>query len=732
MAEQQLNEIQQKLFKLYSSTAPAAKHNALRITQELITLAQSKDVSRLKEKIAMCDEKQDVTNILFHHVLLLSVAEAAVNKHAYTGFLDEFEQIVTKEVKDKLSTGFDMCFVFTAHPTETQRQSFLPVLESILDNIDCPEKSVDAMKSLWLIPPVRSNKPTVLDEVLWCLEFARTSIWPALFKLQDEFKQRFDIKLPVSLGRWMGGDRDGNPFVDAEVLFESCRMSELALLDMFKDNEQISSRIKILKHCQYPNYPAAMDMSSVEMALRVRLAKSQLRVDLRQTSKMHRKLLQAMFPDLQLTEQALVAFLHNKANVPAQLEDAELIKEWQIFCLAARLPSYLKGCYIISMCHNVCDLLILHALMHTADIDDLPVVPLFETLEDLNRAPAIIQAYLQIGLPIKSLQVMLGYSDSAKDAGVFAANWAIWKATNNISTIARTHKVKLRFFHGRGGSSSRGGMRAINAIMSAPAGSFDGGFRLTQQGEVMRHKWGRVDDSLTVISRHMLAIAKAWQNNDGLPDEQMCKLMDKWASASAEHYQRVTRSDEFFDYMNKATPLQYLAELNIGSRPTHRSAKTSLEELRAIPWVFAWSQHRLMLTAWCGLAVVIENMTQAEFDHMMRWPFFKALIGLIEMSMSKACLDVAASYDAAGFDGVPPNIAAQLRDEFNRTTARLCELRGHDDLLSYAPKLKSQIKAREHYLLVLGLIGADAMKNGDKDVLLSAITASASGLKNAG
>ena len=421
------------------------------------------------------------------------------------------------------------------------------------------------------------------------------------------------------------------------------------------------------------------------------------------------------------------------------------------FRTAASLPRDTLGAYVISMASRPSDVLAVLALQVAAGVTPpLRVVPLFETVEFLRGAADTIGALLDIpdyrARVGDRVEIMIGYSDSAKDAGRLAAAWELYTAQERVVAACAARGVKLTLFHGRGGSVGRGGGPTHLAIQSQPPGSVDGTIRVTEQGEMVDAQFGLpeiADRTLEVYTTATLEASLA--PHPAVPAEWRT-LMQELADTSRSAYRRlVYDTPEFLEYFRLATPEQELGRLRIGSRPARRKAAGGVTSLRAIPWIFAWTQTRLMLPSWHGVGEALQDaIARGRLDTLglmyREWPFFRSTLDLVEMVLAKASPDIAAYYDARL---VPPRLltlGTALRQDLERTTDALLTVTGHDRLLTDNPVLRRSIDVRNPYVDPINLVQVELLSrlradNDDPallDAFLVTVNGVAAGMRNTG
>ena len=501
-----------------------------------------------------------------------------------------------------------------------------------------------------------------------------------------------------------------------------------------------------------------------------------LKLDIRQESGRHRQAISAITEYLGLgnfetwTEQARQNFLLQELQskrplLPKHLNEPKqsLIEHpdvQEVFAtmrtLAAQPPESL-GAYIISMAEYPSDVLAVLLLQKEAGIQQaLRVVPLFETLKDLDGAAETMNTLFNMHWYKQHIQgkheVMIGYSDSAKDAGFMSANWAQYRAQEELTAVAKKHALQLTLFHGRGGSISRGGAPTQQALFSQPPGSISGAIRVTEQGEMIRFKFGLEGIALQNLEIYTAATLEATLLPPPEPKQEWRDLMHRMTDLSVQVYRATVRDNpHFVQYLRTVTPELELQMLPLGSRPAKRNVGGGIESLRAIPWVFAWTQIRLMLPAWLGTGAAINQMiAQGQKplleDMLQHWPYFQTLIDMLEMVLSKSDSHVALYYEAHLTDDADLKVLGeQLRQRLQDAVETLLTLKGESKLLSSNEVLDQAMKVRKPYLLPLHLLQAELMKRRRRylaectaeqtpvdHALMVSIAGIAAGLRNTG
>lgn len=466
-----------------------------------------------------------------------------------------------------------------------------------------------------------------------------------------------------------------------------------------------------------------------------------LKLDIRQESGRHRQAISAITEYLGLgnfetwTEQARQNFLLQELqskrpllpkhlNEPAGslIEHPDVQEVFATMRTLAEQPSESLGAYIISMAEYPSDVLAVLLLQKEAGIEQaLRVVPLFETLKDLDGAAATMSTLFNMHWYKQHIQgkheVMIGYSDSAKDAGFMSANWAQYRAQEELTAVAQQHGVQLTLFHGRGGSISRGGAPTQQALFSQPPGSISGAIRVTEQGEMIRFKFGLEEIALQNLEIYTAATLEATLLPPPEPKQEWRDLMHQMTELSVQVYRQTVRENpHFVKYLRTVTPELELQMLPLGSRPAKRKVSGGIESLRAIPWVFAWTQIRLMLPAWLGtgaaLNEVLDQGQRNVLDEMLaEWPYFQTLIDMLEMVLSKADANVALYYEShLTQDEDLKVLGTELRQRLQDAVQTLLSLKGESKLLSSNGVLDQSMKVRKPYLLPLHLLQAELMK----------------------
>ena len=614
--------------------------------------------------------------------------------------LDKAE-LTADKVQDAVAK-LNIDLVLTAHPTEVTRRTLIHKHKELADCLqavhqeslsDVERKKVetriaDLIAQAWHTEEIRSVRPTPVDEARWGFSVIENSLWEAvpdfMRELDGRLNEDYDVSLPldsspVQFSSWMGGDRDGNPFVTSKVteqvlLLARKRAAKLFAIDldrlqvelsMYDCNEELRDKvgdanepyrallrplvnkfiatrdgiadylagknpdtsnwiesddelIEPLMLCYQSLIDCGMQVVANGLLLdTIRRARvfgiHLLRLDVRQDSERHADVFSELTRYLGLGDYAqwseadkqafLLRELGSKRPLfPAQWDASDDVKEVLDTCkVIAKHSKHGFGIYIISMASEPSDVMAVQLLLQESGVDwPMPVAPLFETLDDLNNSPDVMRKLLSIDWYrgyVKGRQfVMIGYSDSAKDAGALAAGWAQYQSQEALVAIAEEFDVSLTLFHGRGGTIGRGGLPAHAAIYSQPPGSLEGGFRVTEQGETIRYKFGMPKLAKRSLGIYASAIIEAMLFPPPAPKEEWRELITTMAAQGRDNYRATVRHDEeFVPYFRVATPEQELGKLPLGSRPAKRKPQGGIESLRAIPWIFAWAQTRLVL-----------------------------------------------------------------------------------------------------------------------------------------
>jgi phosphoenolpyruvate carboxylase len=745
--------------------------------------------------------------------------------------------------------ALDIRPVLTAHPTESTRSTLLGLQARVADGLllreTAPADEVRLIEQelegevelLWLTSEVRQDRPSVLDEVSSALWYLETRLLDAGEHMQsalavafeEEFSRSgdsFRLAVPLRLGTWVGGDRDGNPYVTPEITVATARRASHvilgrygAVLDDLTRRLSLSAEIappaaallKSLDHDRklLPLIWKKNRRRNADEPLRLKLSFMAARIEAtrrlvasRDAGRARKETaaypdVQTFVQDLMLVREYLMAsgaeqacrttldplysavrahgfhgFMmdvrdHSEVHAAAVKEllpqqddgaEGELLRST---LLRKRPPTrksrklsaptrqvvetfdairtiqdeagHAAACtYIVSMTRSPDDLLKVLVLGREAELIDLArkkamsrldVVPLFETLDDLEKAPAVMRSLLEDPVYARQLEargrrqeVMIGYSDSGKDAGMIAASWALYRAQESLADLFREARVELRLFHGRGGSVGRGGGSPVyRALAALPPGTMNGRIKITEQGEIVSQQFG-----LLPVAERTLEVTAAgvllhefsdWRRKVSAKEVvDFSDVMDQLSARSRGVYKQVVHeSDALFELFRVATPIDELANARFGSRPAYRpGAKAGMEGIRAIPWGFGWTQIRLMLTGWLGIGTALGEAVSTR-DGLRRlqrmsnsWPFFDDLLGKAEMVCAKTDVEIARTY--VKHLGGDVTLLDSLVGEYERAVEALLLIRGHRRLLDDIPVLQSAIGLRNPYVDPLSLL----------------------------
>ena len=795
----------------------------------------------------------------------------------------------------------ELCYtpVFTAHPTEARRRTMMTLhrrIFLIIDDLNNTHSTTEEhnavlkrlkaqIQLLWRTSEVRNKKPTVEDEVRYGLFYFHASLFEAIPMIYRYFERatrrvygRNAISIPTVLkfGSWIGGDRDGNPFVTPGVTRNAIRLhtqealeeyisrvlnlrsilthdiefvtptpvftdslnhdeSKLKKIAFKKQPELFSTepyrrklhfmvhRLKLnLKSVQnkingntskntevgYSNVKDFLgdlylirdsliqhndvDISKGELKDLIRLVEtcgfSLYELDIRQESTVHTntvdEVLKQFIPNVgyhSLSEEKRINLLSElirreslpKANPdplsPQSIETLELFDT--MMEMRNETGEDIFGSYVISMTHeasHVLEVMFLARLAGLVGKDkkgktycNILISPLFETIEDLQHIKGVLTNlfenpdYMSLLSASGNLQeVMLGYSDSCKDGGILASQWNLYNAQQNVISLTEKYSVKCRMFHGRGGTVGRGGGPTHEAIISQPPDTVHGQIKFTEQGEVLSNKYGNIETAIYELGVGLTGLLKASQSvvkKQGQYDDKYHQSMSSIASYGEDSYRSLTdNTDGFQDYFYENTPVTEIGQLNIGSRPSHRKTDRSKASIRAIPWVFGWSQARHTLPAWFGIGSALERIREENGDELLRdmyqnWPFFRSLLSNVQMALFKAQMDIAKEYAGLWDDKEKSmSIYSIIADEYYRTVKEVLSIAEIDTLMAETPLLQYSLERREPYLdplnhiqiTVLGRHRKHLAKSKEEspwlDELLLTINAIAAGMRNTG
>ena len=745
--------------------------------------------------------------------------------------------------------------VLTAHPTEVKRRTLIQKYHNIIEILEqrdllknfpsklkiLDKKLYDELTIIWNTDELKRFKPSPFDEARWGLAVIEDSLWDTIPKvyrrLNSIFLQNMDKGLPknfnpIEFGSWMGGDRDGNPNVTAEVTrkvillsrWEAAKLYEKSLTkiirsySMMKCSKKISNKVgksfepyrvflrplrdklrithrsieqhlvnnkpldqkKLLSSREEILKPLRVVRESLEQNQNENIASGELldlmrrakcfgvnlaRLDIRQESSRHSQLISEYVKKrfnknyYKFSEDEKIKFLKKQIISKKrqinnfQFKNKENKEVWSTFKILAKEPSECLGAYVISMTTSASDILSVSFLQKEANIKHkLRVVPLFETLDDLINAKEIMEKLFSQSWYRRMIkndqEVMIGYSDSSKDAGKICSSWHQYKAQEEIIKLGNEFNINVTFFHGRGGSPGRGGGPIQATLRSQPPNSVNGRIRITDQGEVIQQKYGYEPLAKYNLCSYIGAVAEATLNPPPVPKKNWRSLIEKMSEISKNSYRKnINQSSEFIKYFKTVTPHKALGKLSIGSRPSKRKNVDNIKSLRAIPWVFAWTQIRLMLPAWLGSAEAlrysyINQFRKTLFDMERNWPFFNSMLDMLDMVISKADPEISKIYEEYLADESLKRVGQKLRFQFD-VIKKLNKKITPKEIIASRKQFRSPIIIRNIYSEVLNIIQPIVIKKikytknrKDKeylnDALLTSIAGISAAMKNTG
>ena len=767
--------------------------------------------------------------------------------------------------------------MLTAHPTQVQRKTTLDLTENI-HNLLRKHRDVknglinkskwkeDLQKHIEILLQsdiIREKKLKVANEITNVLEYYNRSFIKAITKLMVEYKKLLrenfiDLvnETPITMGMWIGGDRDGNPFVTADtlklsamkqceliityymnqldILYRTFSMSsqlikesdDLRLLaDKSNDSsvyrekeyyrkaiyyireklsntkkyllnnvdndekyltaEELEQDLLIIKNSLLENNGDTLIKGDLEELLSaVKIFGFYLAsIDMRQDSSVYEvcvaELLKSAniennYSELSENEKCdLLLNILKKDPRPLSINDEnkqseELKKELLIFKTARELKDKLGNNIIkqniISHTTSISDLLELAIMLKEvglvgSDFARLQLVPLFETIEDLENSYEIMDNYLALDIVKKWVkdnkdyqEIMLGYSDSNKDGGYLSSGWSLYKAQQDLSSLGNKHGIKITFFHGRGGTVGRGGGPSYDAIISQPLGSVQDRIRLTEQGEIIAAKYGNKDAAYYNLETLFSAVIERMNadmvNIDIRDIPEIKDMMDEIVEDSYKTYRKLVFEDpNFYNYFFEATPIKEVSSLNIGSRPASRKKITDIGGLRAIPWVFSWSQSRIMLPGWYGVGTAFSNFINKDSRNIDKlrtmykdWPFFTSLLSNVDMVMSKSDMEIAKEYANLCKDDKTKEVYNKILREWKLTKQVVLDISEHKEFLEDNTYLTKSLENRLQYFNTLNLLQIELIRRAREEETLESqintihitINGVATGLRNSG
>ena len=800
----------------------------------LINLAESIDASRSLNEYENNRKKISTKNIFIEEI-----------------FEDLFNSKKISENKIyNLAKNLNIGIVLTAHPTEVKRRTLIQKYHKITEILEerdllknypsklkiLEKKLFDELTIIWNTDDLKRSRPTPFDEARWGLAIIEDSLWDTIPKvyrrLNSIFVQNINKGLPknfnpIEFGSWMGGDRDGNPNVTAEVTkqvillsrWEAAKLYEKTLTkiirsySMEKCSRKISRKVgnshepyrvflrplrdkmrtthrsieqhlinkkpldkkKLLSSREEILKPLRVVRESLEQNQSENIASGELldlmrrakcfginlaRLDIRQESSRHSQLIAEFIKKkykknyYSFSEDQKINFfklaINSKKNIITnfKFKNKENKEVWSTFKTLSQEPPECLGAYVISMTTSASDILSISFLQKEAKIKNkLRVVPLFETLDDLINSKTIMRNLFSQNWYRKLIknkqEVMIGYSDSSKDAGKICASWHQYKAQEEIVKLAKKYKIDVTFFHGRGGSAGRGGGPIQATLRSQPPNSVNGKIRITDQGEVIQQKYGYEPLAKYNLCSYIGAVAEATLNPPPSPKNNWRDLIEKMSDISKSSYRKnINQNTEFIKYFKTVTPHVALGKLSIGSRPSKRKNVDNIKSLRAIPWVFAWTQIRLMLPAWLGSAEAlrysyIKKFRKTLYDMERNWPFFNSMLDMLDMVISKADPDISKIYEEYLADEELKRVGKKLRFQFD-VIKKLNKKITPKEIIKSRKQFRSSIIVRNIYSEVINIIQPIVIKKikisknlKDKKILEDALMTSIAGISAA-
>ncbi|GJM98232.1 hypothetical protein PR202_ga15221 [Eleusine coracana subsp. coracana] len=652
--------------------------------------------------------------------------------------------------------------VLTAHPTQSIRRSLLQKharIRNCLTQLYAKDITADDKQELdealqreiqaaFRTDEIRRTQPTPQDEMRAGMSYFHETIWkgvPKFLRRVDTALKNIGIneRLPynaplIQFSSWMGGDRDGNPRVTPEVTRDVCLLARMMAANlyfsqiedlMFEFLEPLEVCYRSLCDC---GDKTIADGSLLDFLRQVStFGLSLVKLDIRQESDRHTDALDAItthlgigsyrdWPEEKRQEWLLSELRGKRPLLGSDLAQSEEVADvLGTFRVLAELPADSFGAYIISMATAPSDVLAVELLQRECQVrHPLRVVPLFEKLADLEAAPAAVARLFSVDWYMDRIggkqEVMIGYSDS----GRLSAAWQLYKAQEEMVQVAKRYGVKLTMFHGRGGTVGRGGGPTHLAILSQPPDTINGSLRVTVQGEVIEHSFGEEHLCFRTLQRFTAATLEHGMHPPVSPKPEWRGLMDEMAVVATQAYRSIVfKEPRFVEYFRSATPETEYGRMNIGSRPSKRKPSGGIESLRAIPWIFAWTQTRFHLPVWLGFGAAFKHVMNKDIRNvqMLRemyneWPFFRVTLDLLEMVFAKGDPGIAGLYDQLLVaDDLKP-FGDKLRNNYLDTRQLLLQVAGHKDILEGDPYLKQRLRLRDPYITTLNVCQAYTLK----------------------
>ena len=857
-------------YKIVERLRLLSKNTLLDKNKSKVFLKVSKEVKKLKPKDIF-----RVTRSFSHILNLMNLAESLdasrkLNEYENPYFKNKNQNIFIEDIVKNLfknknisnnkiykqATKLDIGIVLTAHPTEVKRRTLIQKYANLIELMEqrhlykkYPSKILEIDRKIyteitviWKTDELKRSKPSPLDEAKWGLAVIEDSLWdtiPKVYKrLNDIFRKNLGKDLPrgyspIQFGSWMGGDRDGNPNVTADItkkvilfsrwqaaklyekeltkLIQDLSMKECSpkikkitgnsfepyrvylrpirdkirltyqLIEKHLNNNKSLNEKKLLKDKNEILKPLREVRESLNLNCGQHIANADLldlirrvrcfginlaRLDIRQESTRHQKLIADVldkkykinFSSLSESKKINLLNLLIKQkkyfinNLKIKHKDNKEV--WNTFKQISKEPEQCMGAYVISMTSKASDILSVYFLQKQAETKNLlRVVPLFETLDDLKNAKSVMENIFKLSwyrrLINHKQEVMIGYSDSSKDAGKLSASWHQYKLQEELRNLAKKYKIDLVFFHGRGGSAGRGGGPIQATLKSQPANTVNGKIRITDQGEVIQQKYGYKPLAEYNLCSYIGAVMDASLNPPPKSKKNWRELIEKMSEIATSAYRKnLNQSEDFIRYFKTVTPHKSLGKLAIGSRPTKRKNVDNIQSLRAIPWVFAWTQIRLMLPAWLGTTEAlrygsIKKFSKTLTDMEKNWPYFVSTMDILDMVITKVDPEISIIYENNLADSALKRIGKKLRFQFD-ALVKLHNKITPKEILKERKKFRKALFIRNNYTETLNILQANIMnkinnnkyKKLDKkfldDALMTSIAGISAAMKNTG
>ena len=857
-------------YKIVERLRLLSKNTLLDKNKSKVFLKVSKEVKKLKPKDIF-----RVTRSFSHILNLMNLAESLdasrkLNEYENPYFKNKNQNIFIEDIIKNLfknrnisnnkiykqATKLDIGIVLTAHPTEVKRRTLIQKYANLIELMEqrhlykkYPSKILEIDRKIyteitviWKTDELKRSKPSPLDEAKWGLAVIEDSLWdtiPKVYKrLNDIFRKNLGKDLPrgynpIQFGSWMGGDRDGNPNVTADITkkvilfsrWQAAKLYEKELTKLIQDlsMKECSPKIKKITGNSFEPYRVYLRPIRDKIRLTYQLIEKHLnnnkslnekkllkdkneilkplrevreslnlnrgqhianadlldlirrvrcfginlaRLDIRQESSRHQKLIADVlnkkykinFSSLSESKKINLLNLLIKQkkyfinNLKIKHKDNKEV--WNTFKQISKEPEQCMGAYVISMTSKASDILSVYFLQKQAETKNLlRVVPLFETLDDLKNAKSVMENIFKLSwyrrLINHKQEVMIGYSDSSKDAGKLSASWHQYKLQEELRNLAKKYKIDLVFFHGRGGSAGRGGGPIQATLKSQPANTVNGKIRITDQGEVIQQKYGYKPLAEYNLCSYIGAVMDASLNPPPKSKKNWRELIEKMSEIATSAYRKnLNQSEDFIRYFKTVTPHKSLGKLAIGSRPAKRKNVDNIQSLRAIPWVFAWTQIRLMLPAWLGTTEAlrygsIKKFSKTLTDMEKNWPYFVSTMDILDMVITKVDPEISIIYENNLADSALKRIGKKLRFQFD-ALVKLHNKITPKEVFKERKEFRKALFIRNNYTETLNILQATIMnkinnnkyKKLDKkfldDALMTSIAGISAAMKNTG